>query len=67
MDRQRNVLFICVDEWPGNLVGYRGRTDVMTPTLDFLAANGVAMENAYSECPVCIPARRSLMTRPAAV
>lgn len=62
MDRQRNVLFICVDEWPGNLVGYRGRTDVMTPTLDFLAANGVAMENAYSECPVCIPARRSLMT-----
>lgn len=55
-------MFINVDQWPGNLMGYRGRADIMTPTLDFLASNGIAMENAYSECPVCIPARRTLMT-----
>ena len=57
-----NVLFICVDEWPGYLFGHAGRGDVMTPTIDFLAEEGIRMENAYSECPVCIPARRSLMT-----
>lgn len=59
---KKNVVFICTDEWPGQLFGHRGRTDIMTPTIDFLSDNGVMMENAYSECPVCIPARRSLMT-----
>ena len=62
MDKRKNVLFICVDEWPGYLFGHEGRSDVMTPTIDFLASEGIRMENAYSECPVCIPARRSLMT-----
>ncbi len=61
MDR-KNVLFICVDEWPGYLFGHSGRHDIMTPTIDFLAREGICMENSYSECPVCIPARRSLMT-----
>ena len=60
--KKKNVVFICTDEWPGQLFGHRGRKDIMTPTIDFLADNGVMMENAYSECPVCIPARRSLMT-----
>ena len=62
MAKRKNVLFICVDEWPGYLFGHAGRSDVMTPTIDFLAREGIRMENAYSECPVCIPARRSLMT-----
>lgn len=62
MEKKKNVLFICVDEWPGYLFGHEGRSDVMTPTLDFLAMEGIRMERAYSECPVCIPARRTLMT-----
>ena len=62
MGKKKNVLFICVDEWPGYLFGHAGRHDVMTPTIDFLAREGICMENSYSECPVCIPARRSLMT-----
>ncbi len=53
---------ICTDHWPGSLFGTQGREDIMTPTLDFLIENGVKFENFYSECPVCIPARRSLMT-----
>ena len=57
-----NVLLICVDHWPGNLLGCEGHPAVMTPTLDQLAANGVRFTNAYSACPVCIPARRALMT-----
>jgi arylsulfatase A-like enzyme len=35
---------------------------IQTPTLDQLARNGVRFIRAYSECPVCIPARRTLLT-----
>jgi arylsulfatase A-like enzyme len=34
----------------------------MTPTIDQLARCGVRYTNAYSACPSCIPARRSLLT-----
>ncbi len=57
-----NVLLICVDHWPGYLLGSAGHPAVMTPTLDQLAANGVRFSNAYSATPTCIPARRGLMT-----
>lgn len=62
MSDKKNVLFINVDEWPGALTGYAGHSDIMTPTLDQLAHNGIIFEQCYSECPVCIPARRSIMT-----
>jgi arylsulfatase A-like enzyme len=57
-----NVVLITVDQWPGHLLGLTGRTDIDTPTLDQMACNGVYFPNALSECPICIPARRSLMT-----
>ena len=59
---QPNVLLICVDHWPGRLLGCAGHPCIMTPTLDQLAANGVRFTNAYSATPMCIPARRGLMT-----
>ena len=62
MAERNNVLMINVDEWPGRLIGYMGRNDIMTPTLDYLAERGIIFEECYSECPVCIPARRSIMT-----
>lgn len=61
MDRP-NVVLITVDQWPGDLLGLTGRSDIDTPTLNQIAANGVYYPNAHSECPICIPARRSLMT-----
>lgn len=62
MSNQKNVLMICTDHWSGSLLGCEGRTDIMTPTLDYLAEHGVRFDNFYSECPVCIPARRTMMT-----
>ncbi|MGI9525428.1 MAG: sulfatase-like hydrolase/transferase [Hyphomicrobiaceae bacterium] len=62
-DRSRpNVLFITVDQWPGSLLGAASHPVVETPTLDQLAANGTRFPRAFSECPICIPARRSMMT-----
>lgn len=57
-----NVLFISVDQWPGPLLGVAGHGVIETPTLDQLAANGTFFPRAYSECPICIPARRTMMT-----
>lgn len=59
---QPNILLICTDHWPAHLLCSAGNTSILTPTLDSLANNGVRFTNAYSECPVCVPARRSLMT-----
>ncbi|WP_102345170.1 sulfatase-like hydrolase/transferase [Bacillus sp. Marseille-P3661] len=59
---EKNVLLITVDQWPGNLLGCEGKEDFLSPTLDELAKVGVRFENAYSPTPVCIPARRELMT-----
>lgn len=58
----KNVLLISVDHWMGSLLGCRGHQTIMTPTLNCMARDGMLFENAYSTCPVCIPARRSLMT-----
>lgn len=62
MSNRKNVMMICTDHWSSGLLGCAGRHDIMTPTLDYLAENGIRFENCYSECPVCIPARRTLMT-----
>jgi choline-sulfatase len=35
---------------------------VKTPAVDYLAANGVRFEKAYTPNPVCVPARTSMMT-----
>ncbi len=53
---------ICTDHWPGRLLGCAGHAAIRTPTLDSLAECGTRFTGAYSECPVCIPARRSQMT-----
>ncbi len=61
-DRQPNVLLVIADQWSGSRLGCAGHPTVQTPTLDQLARNGVRFTRAYSECPICIPARRTLMT-----
>ncbi len=57
-----NVLLICTDHWSDVFTRPGGHPVVMTPTLDQLARSGVRFSRAYSACPSCIPARKSLMT-----
>lgn len=60
--KSMNVLCIMVDQWAGSLLGCAGHPVVKTPSLDELARAGTRFTNAYSATPVCIPARRELMT-----
>ena len=59
---RKNVMLVMADQWPARLMGASGHPFIQTPTLDQLARNGTRFTNAYSECPICIPARRTLMT-----
>ncbi len=57
-----NILLIMTDQQRGDCLGIDGHPCLMTPTLDALAAGGARFSHAYSTCPSCIPARRSLLS-----
>jgi choline-sulfatase len=57
-----NILLIMTDQQRGDCLGIEGHPVLQTPNLDHLAATGVRFSRAYSACPVCVPARRTLLT-----
>lgn len=57
-----NILFIMTDEQRGDALGGLPGSPVDTPYLEELRNAGVDFRSAYSACPVCIPARRTLMS-----
>ncbi len=60
--RQPNVLILFADDLGYGDVGYNGCTDIPTPHIDSLAANGIVCDNGYSSCPVCGPSRAGLLS-----
>lgn len=60
--RPTNVLFILSDEHQRDIAGCYGDRLVKTPNLDRLAAGGARFTNAYTPCPICVPARAALAT-----
>lgn len=57
-----NLLFIISDQHQAAAMGCAGHPLVQTPNLDRLAAGGTRFSNAYTNCPICVPARASLAT-----
>ena len=57
-----NVLFILSDEHSRRVLGCYGHAMIRTPNLDALAARGVRFGDAYTNSPICVPARASLAT-----
>lgn len=50
------------DQQRGDALGIEGHPVLQTPHLDWIGASGIWFRRAYSACPVCIPARRTLMS-----
>jgi choline-sulfatase len=59
---QPNVLFIMTDQQRFDTIAALGNSTIYTPNLDRLVNRGVAFTNAYSSCPVCVPARYTIRT-----
>lgn len=59
---QPNLLVIMDDEHMGSALACAGHAFVKTPNLDRLAAGGTRFENAYTNCPICVPSRASMAT-----
>jgi choline-sulfatase len=57
-----NILLIITDQMVPTLTGAYGHPVVRTPNLDRLVQQGVRFDSAYTPCPICAPARASLMT-----
>ncbi|XP_072315267.1 arylsulfatase J [Eucyclogobius newberryi] len=57
---QPHIVFILVDDQGFRDVGYHG-SEIKTPAIDRLAAQGVKLENYYVQ-PLCSPSRSQLMT-----
>ncbi|MFT5172800.1 MAG: choline-sulfatase [Gammaproteobacteria bacterium] len=58
--RPQNLLFIFSDEHTREITGCYGNQLIRTPNIDALAARGTRFDNAYTNCPICVPARASL-------
>lgn len=57
-----NILIIMADQMTAALTGVYGHPVVKTPALDRLAAEGVRFDAAYTNCPLCVPARAAMLS-----
>lgn len=57
-----NVILITADNQPATLLGCYGNSDVETPHIDRMAAEGARFEWAFSTNGMCSPGRASLFT-----
>ena len=57
-----NQLILMTDEHTRKVLGCYGIKIVKTPHIDRLASEGTLFENAYTNVPICVPARASFAT-----
>jgi arylsulfatase A-like enzyme len=57
-----NVVIVMADQFHPKALGCMGHPVVKTPNLDRLAAENVMFTNAVTSCPLCQPARVSMLT-----
>jgi len=57
-----NILLITTDQQRFDTLHAAGNASIRTPHLNWLADNGLRFSRCYSDAPVCIPARTTIMT-----
>ena len=59
---QPNIILCMTDDQGRGDVSYNGFTQIQTPNLDAMAANGLQLNRFYSAHPSCSPTRASVLT-----
>ena len=62
MTRRPNILLVMADQLSAPFLRVYGGDTVVSPAIDRLAAEGVVFDTAYSNSPLCAPARFSMMS-----
>ena len=62
MKRIPNLLIVFSDQHRWCDLGCAGNDEVISPNLDAFAQDGLQFNSAYSNCPLCVPARGTLLT-----
>lgn len=52
-----NILFLFSDQHSARTLGSYGNAEILTPHLDQLASEGVQLNRAYAQSPICTPSR----------
>jgi arylsulfatase len=61
-DQPPNVLLVMCDQLRWDVIAAHGHPLVDTPHIDRLAASGTTFSRCYTEAPVCVPARATMLT-----
>jgi N-sulfoglucosamine sulfohydrolase len=61
-EQRPNILFLLSDDHSYPFLSAYGDTNVKTPTLDQLAAEGMKFHRFFTGAPQCVPSRATLMT-----
>ncbi len=62
MKKLPNIVFVISDDQGYWSLGCSGNKEIITPSIDRLAAGGIRFDNFFCASPVCSPARASLLT-----
>jgi arylsulfatase len=62
MENKPNIVLIFPDQHRADSMGCAGNAAMHTPNLDRLAAQGINYRRCYTQSPLCMPARASLVT-----
>ena len=57
-----NILLITLDTTRADRLGCYGYRSALTPALDALAAHGTLFEQAFTSCPMTLPAHATMLT-----
>jgi len=60
--RRPNILFVMADQLSALATSPYGNPDVLTPTMERMAARGTVFGHSYCNSPLCAPSRASMMT-----
>ncbi|NMA64987.1 MAG: sulfatase-like hydrolase/transferase [Clostridiaceae bacterium] len=60
--KKPNVLLITTDQQRFDTIAALGNNEIYTPHLNWLVDEGIAFTRCYTDCPICMPARATIMT-----
>ena len=57
-----HIILFLSDQHRGQAMAHLGDSNLLTPNMDKMAKGGVSFERAYTNCPVCTPARGTIFS-----